>query len=171
LHTCGWNSERGMGMRRYKVGVCSALAVLAAIAVPFSGALAAGGMGAQEKAALASFEAMLEGLGKRDKAAMLATFLPGGTATLMRKDKPVQLTLESLADKISKSGTDPIEERIHDALVRVDGNVAIVWAPFELLENGKVEHCGRDVANLVRVEGRWLIAAIVDNSHDDCRKK
>lgn len=134
-------------------------------------AAAAGGPSLQEKAALASFQAMLDGLGKRDKAAMVATFLPGGTATLMRKGKPVQLSLESLADKIAQSGTDPLEERIHDALVRVDGNVAIVWAPFELLVNRKVEHCGRDVANLVRVDGHWLIAAIVDNSRDECGKK
>lgn len=158
-------------MHRFTVVVCLVLVALATVALPLAVTAAAGAASAQEKAALGSFQAMLDGLGKRDKAVMLAQFLPRGTATLMREGKPVQLSLEELADKISKSGTEPIEERIHDALVRVDGNVAIVWAPFELLVNGKVEHCGRDVANLVQVDGRWLIAAIVDNSRDECGKK
>lgn len=158
-------------MRRLMVGLCWVLAAVVPTSLPYSVAEAAVAPAGAEKSALASFQAMLDGLGKRDKAAMMAQFLPGGTATLMRKGKPVQMTLESLADKISKSGTEPIEERIHGALVRVDGNVAIVWAPFEFLANGKVEHCGRDIANLVQVDGRWLIAAIVDNSRDQCGKR
>ena len=126
---------------------------------------------ADEKAALASFQALLDGLGKRDKAAMMKQVLPSGSVTLMREDKPVQMTLEGLADRLAEPGKDTHEERIHDALVRVDGNVAIVWAPFEFLIDGKVQHCGRDIANLVRVEGEWKIAAIVDNSRNDCSAK
>ncbi len=123
---------------------------------------------AEEKAALASFQAMLDGLGRRDKAAMMAQLLPGGTATLMRKGKPLQMTFEALTDRLSQPGPETHEERIHDALVRVDGDVAVVWAPFDFLVDGKVDHCGRDIVNLVRVDGRWLIAAIADNGRTDC---
>jgi hypothetical protein len=34
--------------------------------------------------------------------------------------------------------------------------------------NGQVKHCGTDAVNLVRVDGRWLISGIADNSRDDC---
>jgi hypothetical protein len=125
-------------------------------------------MGAEQKAALASFQAMLDGLGKRDKAAMTAQLLPGGGAVLMRKGKPAQMTFEMLTDRLSQPGKEAHEERIHDAKVLIDGDVGTIWAPFEFLVDGKVDHCGRDIANMVRVDGRWLIAAIEDNGRTDC---
>jgi len=111
---------------------------------------------------------MLDGLGKRDKAAMMAQLLPGGSAILMRNGKPAQMTFEVLTDRLSQPGKETHEERIHDAVVHVDGDVGTVWAPFEFLVDGKIDHCGRDIANLVRVDDRWLIAAIEDNSRKEC---
>ena len=122
----------------------------------------------EEKAVLASFQAMLDGLGKRDRAAMMAQMLPGGSAVLMRKGKPSQMTLEMLTDRLSQPGPATHEERIHDAVVHADGDVATVWAPFEFLVDGKIDHCGRDIANLVRIDGRWVIASIEDNGRLDC---
>jgi hypothetical protein len=128
----------------------------------------AAAMGADRNAALAGFQAMLDGLGKRDKAAMLAQLLPGGSAVLMRNGKPAQMTFEVLADRLSQPGKETHEERIHDAIVLVDGDVATIWAPFEFLVDGKIDHCGRDIANMVRVDDRWLIAAIEDNGRKEC---
>ena len=125
-------------------------------------------LSADEKAVLASFQALLDGLGKRDKAAMMAQLLPGGSAVLMRNGKPAQMTFEMLADRLSQPGPESHEERIHNAVVHIDGDVATVWAPFEFLVDGKVDHCGRDIANLVQVDGRWIIASIADNGRKDC---
>jgi Putative lumazine-binding len=126
------------------------------------------GMSADQKAALACFQAFLDGLGKRDKAAMTAQLLPGGSVVLMRKGKPVQMTLEALADRLSQPGAGSHEERIRDAVVHVDGDVGTIWAPFEFLLDGKIDHCGRDIANVVRIDGRWVIAALEDNSRTEC---
>jgi quercetin dioxygenase-like cupin family protein len=122
----------------------------------------------EERAVLASFQALLDGLGKRDKAAMMAQLLPGGSAVLMRNGKAAQMSFEMLADRLSQPGADSHEERIRDAVVHVDGDVATVWAPFEFLVDGKIDHCGRDIANLVRIDGHWIIAAIADNGRKDC---
>jgi hypothetical protein len=73
-------------------------------------------MSADQDAALAGFQAMLDGLGKRDKAAMLAQLLPGGGAVLMRNGKPAQMTFEVLADRLSQPGKETHEERVHDAI-------------------------------------------------------
>jgi hypothetical protein len=127
-----------------------------------------GKLSAEETAVLASFQALLDGLGKRDKAAMMAQLLPGGSAVLMRSGKPAQMSFEILADRLSQPGPESHEERIRDAVVHVDGDVATVWAPFDFLIDGKIDHCGRDIANLVRVDGRWIIAAIADNGRKDC---
>ncbi|HSZ07485.1 MAG TPA: nuclear transport factor 2 family protein [Steroidobacteraceae bacterium] len=149
--------------------------VLAALVMAMSGSLPAAelkdtavGLSADQKAALACFQAFLDGLGKRDKAAMTAQLLPGGSVVLMRKGKPVQMTLEALADRLSQPGAESHEERIRDAVVHVDGDVGIIWAPFEFLLDGKIDHCGRDIANVVRIDGRWVIAAIEDNSRTEC---
>jgi hypothetical protein len=128
-------------------------------------------MSSEQAAALASFQGLLDGLGKRDKAAMMAQVLPGASGTFVRDGKPKQMTIEALADNIAKPGSDTYEERIRDPLVRVDGDIAIVWARFQFLLNGKIDHCGTDIATLVLSEGRWLITSIEDNHRQICGAK
>ena len=69
------------------------LSTICAIAALLSSAATANSASVEEKSVVASFQAMLDGLGKRDKAAMMAQLLPGGGATLMRGGKPVQINL------------------------------------------------------------------------------
>jgi hypothetical protein len=131
----------------------------------------ANALNAEQSAALASFQAMLNGLGHRDKLQMMAQVLPGAAGTFVRDGKPKQMTLEALADNIAKPSGDTYEERIRDPLVRVDRDIAIIWAPFQFLLNGKIDHCGTDIATLVLTEGRWLITSIEDNHRKDCGEK
>lgn len=123
---------------------------------------------ADEQAVLAPVKAMFEGMSKRDAAAIQQPLLPGGTMVLMRDGKPTQMTFDAFAGRVAVPGTTHIEERIHDPLVRIDNDLAVVWAPFEFLVDGKVNHCGTDLFNLVRVEGKWLIASIADTGRKDC---
>lgn len=120
-----------------------------------------------EAAVLAPIHAMFDGMAKYDQAAMLVTVQPEGSVALLRNGKMVRMTLGEFIGKI-KAGPDKIEERIYDPLVRVDGDIAMVWAPYDFFVNGQVKHCGTDIVNLVRVDGRWLIAGIADNSRDSC---
>jgi hypothetical protein len=125
----------------------------------------------EEQTVLAPVQAMFDGMAKRDAVAIKEPLLPGGTMVLMRDGKPVQMTLEAFADRVGKPGTTHIEERIHDPLVRIDNDLAVVWAPFEFLVDGKVDHCGTDLFNLVRKDGRWLIASVADTRRKDCQGK
>jgi hypothetical protein len=43
-----------------------------------------------------------------------------------------------------------------------------VWAPYDLLKNGAVDHCGTDLFSLVHSGGRWVIASVTDNSRKNC---
>ena len=125
----------------------------------------------EEQAVLASVQAMFDGMAKRDAAAIKEPTLPGGTMVLMRDGKPTQMTFEAFAERVDKPGTTQIEERIHDPLVRIDNDLAMVWAPFEFLVDGKVDHCGTDLFNLVRKDGKWLIASVADTGRKDCLVK
>lgn len=123
---------------------------------------------AEEQAVLAPIQAMFAGMAQRNAQAILAPTLPGGVMVLMRNGKPVQMPFSSFAERVAKPAPDTIEERIHDPLVRIDHDLAVVWAPFVFLQNGKPNHCGTDLFNLVRVEGQWRIASVADTSTDHC---
>ena len=120
-----------------------------------------------EKAVLVPIQAMFDGMAKRDAAAIKASALPGATMVLMHDGKTEQITFEAFGERVGK-GTTQIEERIHDPLVRIDHDLAMVWAPFEFLVDGKPDHCGTDLFNLVHTDGKWLIAGIADTGSKLC---
>src|SRR5271154_5104107 len=120
---------------------------------------------------LVPIDAMFHGMTERDPAAIKAAALPGTVLVLMRDGKPAQMTIEAFADRVGRPGKTHIEERIHDPLVRIDHDLAMVWAPFEFLVDGKVDHCGTDLFNLVREDGKWLIASVADTGRKDCSVK
>jgi hypothetical protein len=124
-----------------------------------------------DQAVLAPINEMFQAMTKHDAAAFKNSLLPGGSMVLMRDGKPHQLTFDAFADLIGKPGKAHIEERIHDPLVRVDNDLAVVWAPFDFLVDGKVDHCGTDLFNLVHTDGKWLIASVADTSRKDCPAK
>lgn len=118
-----------------------------------------------DAAVLQPVHAFFEGMARYDQATMRAQVLPAGTATLMRHGQPVQHTLADFVDHV-KPGKERIEERLGTPQVLIDDDLAVVWAPYTFLLEGKPHHCGTDVFNLVRVDGRWRIAAIADNSRE-----
>jgi len=122
----------------------------------------------EQQAVLAPVMALFDGMAKRDAEAIKKPLLTGGTMVLMRDGKPTQMTFEAFADRVAKPGTTQIEERIHNPLVRIDHDLAMVWAPFEFLIDGKVDHCGTDLFNLVRTDGNWLIASVADTGRKNC---
>jgi hypothetical protein len=122
----------------------------------------------EEQAVLAPIQAMFDAMANRDATALKLSLLPGGTMVLMRDGKPVQMTLDAFAERIGRPGTTHNVERIHDPLIRIDNDLAVVWAPFEFLIDGKVDHCGTDLFNLVRSDGKWLIASVADTGRKDC---
>lgn len=126
---------------------------------------------AEKQAVLAPITQLFDGMSKRDAALIKKPLLSGGTMVLMRDGKPSQMTFEDFADRLGKPGTTQIQERIHDPLVRIDHDLAVVWAPFEFLVDGKVDHCGTDLFNVVRADGQWVIASVADTGRKDCVRK
>src|ERR1700733_15673001 len=123
----------------------------------------------EEQAVLAPVQAMFDGMAKRNAAAIKESLLHDGTMVVMRNGTLTQMTFEAFANRVETSGKTHIEERIHDPLVRIDNDVAMVWAPFVFLIDGKVDHCGTDLFNIIRKDGKWLIASLTaDVGRKDC---
>src|SRR5262249_57154633 len=124
----------------------------------------------EQQAVLAPITQMFDGMEKRDAAAIKKPVMGGGTMVLMRDGKPVQMTFEDFATRVGKPGPAHIQERIHDPLVRIDHDLAVVWAPFEFLVDGKVDHCGTDLFVLGHKDGQWVIASVADTGRKDCAR-
>lgn len=133
-----------------------------------AGAAAGAARTPADQAVLKPIHAFFAGMSARDAAAIRQTTVPGGTLVLMRDGKPVQMTFDDFADRIAKPGTTKIEERIHDPLIRIDHDLAIVWAPFDFFVDGKVDHCGTDLFVVVRQNDGWRIASVADTSRNTC---
>jgi hypothetical protein len=150
--------------------LCAAGALAIGLAV---GSIQAAGQAPtpQEAPVLVPIDAMFDGMAARDAAAIKASALPEAELVLMRDGKPARMTIEAFAEHIAKPAATHIEERIHDPMVRIDHDLAMVWAPFEFLVDGKPDHCGTDLFALVRTDGKWLIASIADTGSKECAAK
>jgi hypothetical protein len=118
----------------------------------------------EEQAVLVPIQDLFDGIAKRNRDAMKRVVLPEGGATIIRHNQILHFTLEALCERPFPPDALSLEEKIYDPLVRIDDNIAMVWARYEFLIDGKLDHWGTDIINLVFVNGKWMIAGVLDNS-------
>ena len=46
--------------------------------------------------------------------------------------------------------------------IKIDGNLASVWTPYEFYLNGNFRHCGANSFQLFNNNGKWQITYLVD---------
>lgn len=56
---------------------------------------------------------------------------------------------------------DPFIERYWNPVIQIRGDLAQVWAPYELRDDGKQVHCGIDAFDLVYLDDAWRVASIL----------
>ena len=116
---------------------------------------------ADAAAVMTPINGLFAGLAARDGQAILAHVRPEGGATVAveRPDGSRSIRHLSWAEFAAgiKPGSEKYEERITDPAVEVDGDIAMVWAPFTFRVNGAVQHCGTNHFDLVRENGSWKV--------------
>jgi len=70
--------------------------------------------------------------------------------------------LGEFAEKLP-SGPDRVEERFYHPLVRVDDDIAMVWARYDFFVNGEVHHWGTNIISFLKQDGQWRVSGIADN--------
>ncbi|MDB4874213.1 MAG: hypothetical protein JWM41_659 [Gemmatimonadetes bacterium] len=53
-----------------------------------------------------------------------------------------------------------LRERMWAPEVRVDGAIAILWAPYDFHRGAEFSHCGHDTFQLAHEGGRWVVTAL-----------
>ncbi len=80
---------------------------------------------------------------------------------LVVKDETLQEFVSSIA-KLPKNAAD---EKIVFDIIREDGMLANVWAPYKFYFNSVFSHCGVDDFTLVKISGQWKIQYLIDTRH------
>ena len=132
-----------------------------AIASPASAQTAA------EGEVLATIEAFMKGLREKDAEQMRALVEPYTRLTLLRPSpeggvRVVVLAADEFVERVSAADQPAIDEPIRNPLVHIDGDLASVWAEYQVRIDGNVSHCGYDAFHLARLNGQWKIINVSD---------
>lgn len=105
------------------------------------------------------------------KTVMMGKF-PTQTTYRNGEGKDVLQTGDSndLLQAIAKRNADQNwEERLLDYVIKVDGNMASAWTPYEFWFNGNFSHCGVNSFQLFHDNGQWKIVYLIDSRRrSDC---
>jgi ketosteroid isomerase-like protein len=106
------------------------------------------------------FDAMARG----DSATLRALLVPGMHFVALSADAAAPAAPRMQADTtfIQSLGRQRqrLLERMWEPVVRVQGSIATVWAPYDFHIDGKFSHCGVDTATLLRTARGWQIATL-----------
>ena len=113
---------------------------------------------------------VLAAISAKDSTAFMDLMVPGARAYSVANQairfRDVEVDAAGLANA---SGQPAYLERMWDPTVLVDGDLAIVWTPYDFWIGGQFSHCGTDVLTIMRTEEGWRLAAIAYNVVRDCK--
>jgi len=122
----------------------------------------------QERAGvLASIQGFMDALRTRDTTAMNQHVDSLTRITLLRPTREggtrvVVLTAAQFIHAVTQPGQPPLDEPIRNPVVHVSGDLATVWAEYQVRRDNAVTHCGFDAFHLARIGGRWMLLNISD---------
>lgn len=117
------------------------------------------------RGALAAVERMFEGMRTADSAMVRSVFVPGARfAMIDTRSTPAAIRFDTVGGWIAAiaSSNRRWDEQIYDVQVRVDGNIAQVWAPYTFYLDKQVRHCGVNAIDLLRDGEGWKVTQLAD---------
>ena len=77
--------------------------------------------------------------------------------TIVQTDK-----VDDFVKTINTVAKCDVDERIVFDVIKIDGPLAIVWAPYQFYYKGNFRHCGVNSFQLVKIAGNWKIQYLID---------
>ena len=115
----------------------------------------------ERRAVLAAVDGLFAAMLARDGAAVTEQVEPQGLVTAISPaaDGTSSIATFSWADFAARlpRAPGPIRERMFDPEVRIRGDLAMVWSRYDLSIGDTFSHCGTDLFELVRRDGRWRL--------------
>jgi hypothetical protein len=115
---------------------------------------------------------MFAAMRKGDSTLLRSTFAKGIVfhSVENKKDGTTVLLNENPDDFVKSIGTPHkgiYDERIVFQDIKIDGDLASVWAPYKFYLDDKFSHCGVDVFQLMNTAAGWKIIYIADTRRKD----
>jgi hypothetical protein len=129
-----------------------------------------------EDSVKATINRLFEGMKKADTMVLKSAFTddPILHTVATNKKKKVYVRVEKFNDFVKITGQQKegeADERVQFETIRIDGPLAMVWAPYEFYYKGKFRHCGVNSFQLVRLEDGWKINYLIDTRRKSCEAK
>ena len=110
---------------------------------------------------------LFEGMKNSDAKMIQSAFADSAILQSVGKNKEGKIVIENerideFAKFISGLKKGAADEQIVFESVKIDGQLAMVWAPYKFYFEGKFSHCGVDSFQLVFINGQWKIQYLVD---------
>ena len=121
---------------------------------------------AQQREVIDAVNGMFAAMKSHDVEDLRARVMEGAqiVRVVRSEDGTVGHSIVGDADFVSGTAGDAsveIDERFRATpQVRIDGPIASLWGPYEVFVDGERKHCGVDVVQLAKLDGRWRVTAI-----------
>jgi len=115
----------------------------------------------------AAVNLLLTAMKNADSAQLMSAFDDNAVLQTIVVDSNGKATAHSypvaeFAQAIGRLPKGAADEQVHIESLKMDGPLAMVWAPYHFYYNGTLLHCGVDSFQLIRTGGVWKILYIVD---------
>jgi len=115
----------------------------------------------------AAVNLLFEGMKNSDAAAIRNAFADSAVLQSIASTKEGRTiirdeSIKEFSASISKISKGDADERIEFETIKIDGPLALVWAPYKFYYKGQFSHCGVDSFQLVRIDGVWKIQYLID---------
>jgi hypothetical protein len=147
--------------------------IVVAFAASAAAPLRVASQSADQQPVLAVVQKLFDGMRAADTVAVRSVFADGARfALIYSRATPAAIRFQSVDGWITAVGSSAKrwDEQVYDVQVRVDGNMAQVWAPYTFYLDRKVRHCGVDAIELLRDASGWRITQLSDTQRrEGCR--
>lgn len=110
---------------------------------------------------------LFEGMKSKNTDLIKASFHPDATMQTVKSGETYsELGSNSVADFVNRIASTPetttFDERILEYQIKVDGDMASAWTPYEFYVNDNFSHCGVNSFQLIKTKEGWKITHIID---------
>jgi len=155
--------------RMIGMGAAGVVVLVAALVTGAGGASAGRAEDRERRAVIEAVDGLFDAMRAKDEAALRAALAPEVSMAAVGLDGGVRIdtgTPDAFVERIVGSEAF-LDEAMWDPLVRTDGKIAILWAPYDFLVDGEPSHCGFDAFQLVKMDGAWRIVGVAYTRRDE----
>ena len=118
------------------------------------------------------FDAMRESDGEKlgalfaENAKMNSVYTNNKGEYIVREEEPA-----AFVEAVGTPHEGVWDEKLLSVEIRIDGNLAQVWTPYEFYLDDKFQHCGVNAFHLIRTKEGWKILQLSDTRRRSSCKK